>query len=218
MFCTFKILIVLFKTKVLQGGITSHAMKRGGIHPLRNWMKTQCGKSGVFRGCHGNRGKFRISWPSRWKNILVWPGPKLHTSVPPENIWMCGETWLAKFVHYKAYGHVPVHVAHQNVWFFSRIRSTCIWQMYYSCRVLSSMPQYQHCVLVLLLGPTLRQKKSPNKMEHIVHTFESYSPESYTGIRIAKEHKHTCAVQCTFVMHNFAPDCAGAWLPGCNWE
>ena len=32
------------------------------------------------------------------------------------------------------------------------------------------------------------RKKSPDKMEHNVHTFESLSPESYTGMRIAKEH------------------------------
>ena len=55
--------------------------------PLRSWMKTQSRESGVLRGCHGNRGKLRASWPRRAEESLVWPAGPVHVHVHVVDVW-----------------------------------------------------------------------------------------------------------------------------------
>ena len=54
-----------------QNDVTCHETQRKllKLNPLQSLMRTQRGKSGVFRGCEGNRGKFRASWARRRNNL-----------------------------------------------------------------------------------------------------------------------------------------------------
>ena len=127
-----------FQNRVLQGGITSHAMKCGGIHPLRSWMKTQCGKSDVL-----------------------------------QSVRSCTSTCnTSKYMIFHVFG------AHACA------RCIIVAKFFLLCRSISTVCSF--CCWVRHYD----RKISPDEMEHIVHTFESLSPESYTGMRIAKEHVH----------------------------
>ena len=71
--CFRTLIIVLIIFDIFENDITCHETQRkllrGGIHPLRSWMKTQRRESRVFRRCRGNRGKFRASRPRCRKNL-----------------------------------------------------------------------------------------------------------------------------------------------------
>ena len=70
-----------------------------------------------------------------------------------------------------------------------------------------------------MLAQETRQKAAvrPDKVEHFSHTFESLSPEIYTGMwncGLGLRITCTCIVQCDFVTSDFAPDCGETGLPG----
>ena len=69
-----------------------------------------------------------------------------------------------------------------------------------------------------MLAQKTRQKVAirPDRVEHFTYTFESLSPEIYTGMWIANVDTFTCIVQRNFVTSDFAPDCKGTGLPGCG--
>ena len=56
------------------------------------------------------------------------------------------------------------------------------------------------------------RNKSSGKDGAFIHTFDSLSPEIYTGMRI----RCACTVQCRIVTRDFTPDRTGTGLPGCG--